>query len=102
EKADPRVRAMYTWHSIEEVEHKAVAFDVMQKVAKIGYLRRVFALVFATLFFPFGTFMVINRMLKVDGFGPFQRVGLMVKGLWWLYKPGGLYMPILGHFMAYF
>ena len=102
DKADPRIRAMYTWHAIEEVEHKAVAFDVMQKVAKVGYLRRVFALILATIGFPIGTFLVINRMLKADGFGIFKRTGLMAKGLWWLYKPGGLYMPILGHFMAYF
>lgn len=102
ERADPRIRAMYTWHAIEEVEHKAVAFDVMQKVAKVGYFRRVLALIVTTLFFPIGTFMVINRMLKVDGFGPFKRLGMMLKGAWWMYKPGGLYMPILGHFMAYF
>lgn len=102
EHADPRIRAMYTWHSIEEVEHKAVAYDVMQKVAHVGYVRRVLALVLATIFFPIGTFIVINRMLKVDGFGFFKRMGLMVKGAWWMYKPGGLYMPILGHFMAYF
>jgi len=102
DKADPRIRAMYTWHAIEEVEHKAVAFDVMQKVAKVGYVRRVFALILATIGFPIGTFLVINRMLKADGFGIFKRTGLMAKGLWWLYKPGGLYMPILGHFLAYF
>ena len=102
EHADPRIRAMYTWHAIEEVEHKAVAFDVMQKVARVGYFRRVFALIVTTLFFPIGTFMVINRMLKVDGFGPLKRIGMMLKGAWWMYKPGGLYMPILGHFMAYF
>ncbi|WP_290663973.1 metal-dependent hydrolase [Aquabacterium sp.] len=102
DKADPRIRAMYTWHAIEEVEHKAVAFDVMQKVAKVGYMHRVFALILATIGFPIGTFLVINRMLKADGFGIFKRTGLMAKGLWWLYKPGGLYMPILGHFMAYF
>lgn len=102
EQADPRIRAMYTWHAIEEVEHKAVAFDVMQKVAHVGYFRRVFALAVTTIFFPVGTFIAINRMLKVDGFGLFKRLGMMAKGAWWMYKPGGLYMPILGHFMAYF
>lgn len=102
DQADPRIRAMYIWHSIEEVEHKAVAFDVMQKVAKIGYLRRVLALIVATMVFPLGTLMVVNQMLKVDGHGPLNRASILTKGLWWLYKPGGLYMPILGHFMAYF
>ena len=40
--SDARVRAMYAWHAIEEVEHKAVAFDVLTKVAKAGYLVRTF------------------------------------------------------------
>jgi predicted metal-dependent hydrolase len=102
DKADPRIRAMYTWHAIEEVEHKAVAFDVMQKVANVGYLRRVFALIVATIGFPIGTLAVVNRMLKVDGFGLLQRTGILAKGLWWLYKPGGLYSPILGHYLQYF
>lgn len=102
ERADRRVRAMYTWHSIEEVEHKAVAFDVMQKVAHVGYFQRILGLIITTIGFPIGTFIVINRMFKADGFGFFKRAGLMLKGLWWMYKPGGLYMPILGHFMAYF
>ena len=102
ERADHRIRAMYTWHAIEEVEHKAVAYDVMQQVAKVGYLRRVLALLITTLGFPLGVMIVMNRMFKADGFGFFQRAGLMLKGFWWMYKPGGLYMPILGHYMAYY
>ncbi len=51
ESADPRMRAMYAWHAMEEIEHKAVAFDVMQKIAKVWYPRRVLAMMEVTLGF---------------------------------------------------
>jgi predicted metal-dependent hydrolase len=100
--ADKRVRAMYAWHAIEEVEHKAVAFDVMQKVAKVGYLRRVFALLAVTLGFNLYNLVITSYMLKVDKYNFWQRTKMMTQGIWWLYKPGGLYMPCLGRYAEYF
>jgi predicted metal-dependent hydrolase len=102
DKADPRVRAMYAWHAIEEVEHKSVAFDVMQKIAKVGYLRRSLALINTTFGFNMYSLLVTNHMLKVDGMGFFKRVKLMTQGTWWLFKPGGLYAPALPHYMEFF
>jgi predicted metal-dependent hydrolase len=102
EHADPRMRAMYAWHAMEEIEHKAVAFDVMQKVAKVGYLRRVWAMVVVTLGFNVHSLLTTRYMLKVDGFGRWERARLWAQGLWWLYKPGGLYMSILGHYLQYY
>jgi predicted metal-dependent hydrolase len=102
QKADPRVRAMYAWHAVEEIEHKAVAFDVMQKVAKVGYGLRVLAMLQVSLSFPLHVFLIMRRMFKVDGFRFTQRLGLWAKGFWWLYKPGGLYAPVIGHYLAYF
>ncbi|TAL16625.1 MAG: metal-dependent hydrolase [Aquabacterium sp.] len=102
DQADPRIRAMYTWHAMEEIEHKAVAFDVMQKVAEVGYLRRCWTLIVATIAFPIGVFLIIHHMLRKDGQGLFKRIGTMLRGAWWLYKPGGLYAPILGHYLQYF
>ncbi|WP_374594103.1 metal-dependent hydrolase [Aquabacterium sp.] len=102
ELADPRMRAMYAWHAMEEVEHKAVAFDVMQQVARVGYLRRVLAMLEVSLAFPIHTFLIVRYMLKVDGFGAWQRAGLFAKGLWWLYKPGGLFSSVLGHYAQYY
>ena len=32
--ADHRMRAMYAWHAMEEMEHKAVAFDVLQQIGR--------------------------------------------------------------------
>ncbi|HET6789516.1 MAG TPA: metal-dependent hydrolase, partial [Aquabacterium sp.] len=67
EASDPRVRALYAWHAIEEVEHKAVAFDVLVKVAKAGWLRRNIPMLIITFGFPFKVASVMNRMFKADG-----------------------------------
>jgi len=101
-EADPRVRAMYAWHAIEEVEHKGVAYDVMVDVAKVGYFKRVLALVDATIMFPATIFYVQRKMLIQDGFGFFQRVKLMAGGLWWLFKPNGLLQPMAKAYWTYY
>ena len=102
EHADPRIRAMYAWHAVEEIEHKAVAFDVLTKVAKAGYFMRVLTMLYVSLLFPLHTFLIMRHMLKVDGFGFWQRTKIWAKGLWWLYRPGGLYMPVVPHYLAYY
>jgi predicted metal-dependent hydrolase len=84
-QADPRICAIYFWHAIEETEHKAVAFDVLQKVAGAGYFTRIMGLVVETFLFPFFIFQIMRHMLRVDGFTRGQRLKLWAKGLWWLY-----------------
>ncbi len=100
ENADPRIRAMYAWHAIEEIEHKAVAYDVMTKVAKASYFTRIVSFMLTTFTFPFHVFMIMNHMFKVDGVQNRGRVWL--KGLWWLYGWGGLYPRLMPHYLAYF
>ena len=87
EGADPRVRAMFAWHAIEEMEHKAVAYDVMQQVAGVGYGMRVTAMTHATLAFSLFTVIAPWHMLKMDGFTTRERVKLYAKGLPWLMGP---------------
>lgn len=99
--ADPRICALYIWHAMEEMEHKAVAYDVLQKVARASYGVRLRAFLLVSILFPFHTFRIVRSMLKVDGFSFGQRLGLWAKGLWWLYRPGGLLAPVLGQYLAY-
>jgi len=99
--ADERIRALYTWHAMEEMEHKGVAYDVLVDVAKSSYLNRVGAMLLVTLLFPYHVFRIMRHMLQADGFTRWQRTKLWAQGLWWLYKPGGIFMPILGQYFAY-
>lgn len=100
--ADPRVRAMYVWHAIEEVEHKGVAFDLMQEAAHVGYGLRAWALILVSLQFPLFVFQIVNHMLKVDGHSRLQRWRIWLHGLWWLYGPGGLMAPLLKPYLAWY
>ena len=101
-EADPRIRAIYFWHAIEEIEHKAVAFDVMQKVAKAGYVTRVAAMINLSVAFPFHVLMIMRHMLRVDGFSGRERLGIWLKGLWWLYGPRGIYARMMRHYISYY
>jgi len=102
ETSDPRVRAMYAWHAVEEVEHKAVAFDVLTKVAKVAYLRRILSMMLVSIGFPITVMMIMNHMLQVDGFSRWQRTKMWLKGLWWFHKPGGLFWNTWGYYFAYY
>ena len=87
--AHPYVRALFAWHAIEEMEHRDVAFDVMQQVGNVPEVTRKMALVLTTgLMFGF-TLYRANLMLKCDGFNRTQRLKMNVRGLQWLFGKQG-------------
>ena len=47
DKAAPEMRALLAWHAAEEIEHKAVAFDVLQTIDP-SYALRIAGLAYAT------------------------------------------------------
>jgi len=101
EGADHRMRALYVWHAMEEMEHKGVAYDVLTDVAKSSYLNRIGSMLLVTLIFPYHVYRIMAHMLQADGFSGWERTKIWAKGLWWLYKPGGVFMPILAKYFAY-
>ena len=103
EGADPRVKALFAWHAIEEMEHKSVAYDVMQKVAGVGYVKRVAAMAYAIKNMIRYTYIYTDRLLEADGYTRRQRIGLHVRNFFWLHGPRkGIYGSLAGKLLAYF
>lgn len=100
--ADPHVRAMLLWHCIEEMEHRTVAFDVMTKVARIGYFKRTLVMTLVMMNFWRLVAIRVNRLLAADGFTVGQRWKMMFKGLPRLFGHHGMFRGGMCAFMSYF
>lgn len=100
--ADYRVRAMLAWHAMEEMEHKAVAFDTMQEVAKVGYGMRAATMILLTVMFATLRLRDTDRFLRADGYSRRERLTMMGKGLWWTFGPKGVMSSMFQPWLAYF
>jgi predicted metal-dependent hydrolase len=59
------MKALFEWHALEEIEHRSVAFDVLQSVDK-SYLRRAAGLMSAYLILSGLTGYVTANLLWQD------------------------------------
>jgi hypothetical protein len=67
-KFHPTMQALIVWHAVEEVEHKAVAYDVMQ-AAGIGYVTRIAGYALATFALLTWAGIGCRMLLRQDGIG---------------------------------
>jgi predicted metal-dependent hydrolase len=64
--AHPEIRRLFEWHAVEELEHKAVAFDALQEIAP-SYWLRIAGLLVATLTLAAFWLFATKRLLEQDG-----------------------------------
>lgn len=97
--ADPRMAALWRWHSAEESEHKAVAFDVYVATGG-GYLLRAATMIAATVIFWAKVAEHQVRMMHADGclWSPRE----WGRFLWFLYGKPGVLRRIIPLYLAYF
>lgn len=71
ELAHPAMRQLLLWHAAEELEHKSVAYDVLQQVAP-SYPLRVAGLAISTAMLAGMWWIATLMLLRQDGIGPRQ------------------------------
>ena len=95
-RMDPRMAELWRWHAAEEAEHKAVAYDVLQRVAPSRALR-AFALALNSVGLLVETLVRTLYMLGCDGV--LFRRETFTSGWRFLFARGGL---LRGHGRDYF
>jgi predicted metal-dependent hydrolase len=65
----PTVQQLLAWHAAEEIEHKSVAFDVLQQIDP-SYAVRVAGLAYATVMLGMFWFAATAMLLRQEKLGP--------------------------------
>jgi predicted metal-dependent hydrolase len=98
-EAHANIRPLWLWHALEELDHKAVAFDVYE-AAGGGYPLRVFAMVVATVFFLAKVSEMQVRLLKRDG--ELGNLRSVARGLWKFWGPRGHFSRLIPAYLRYY
>lgn len=99
EKMAEPVRELLMWHAVEEIEHKAVAFDVyMATVGDRGLLKRMGVVL--TLFFLYRQVLHTTTALRSLGHRPSARE--IVGALDFLIGPTGLFASVGKEYLRFY
>lgn len=98
-RADPHVKALWQWHAVEEIEHKAVAWDVYESLGGT-YRTRVVWMNFAFLLIGIRVAVRLLHMLRRDGL--LWRWNVWREGLGFLFGKGGLVRVLRRDFVDFY
>jgi predicted metal-dependent hydrolase len=99
EEAHPNVRPLWSWHAIEELDHKAVAFDVYT-AAGGGYALRVATMFSVSVAFIAKASEMHARLLEADG--KLGDVRGLLRGFWKFWGPGGHFLRLVPAYLRYY
>lgn len=98
-EAEPPMKALWQWHAAEEMEHKAVAFDVYRAVGGEEAMRKS-ALRRATFFLSLDALIGTLHMLKKDG--NLFKLSVWREGFEFLFGKQGMVRRIAPSYREYF
>jgi len=99
--AEPQYARLWTWHALEECEHKAVSFDVYQRVTdgRANWLR-MFVMIPTSLILFFYLAKFAHALMRAQGHA--RSPVAWAKLLWAAYGSPGLMRRIIPSYLKYF
>jgi len=99
ESAVEPLRTLWTWHAIEELDHKSVAYDVYQEIGG-DYERRRAWMLRISFGFILGVSIMHMRFMWRDGL--FKRPGYLAKRWWKYWGPRGAFTKLIPSYLSYY
>jgi predicted metal-dependent hydrolase len=93
------LRKLWTWHALEELDHKAVAFDVYKEVGG-DYARRTKWMRRITFGFILGVSFLHIDLMRADK--AFSDPIALAKSWWKFWGPRGFYTRLLPQYLSYY
>lgn len=97
-RMEPLAREFWTWHAMEETEHKSVAFDVYETVSGSYALRVGAMLAISAVYWPLVLFMAI-KLVADDG--QLFKLGKLFHGLNLALGPRGFFTRLAPKYLDY-
>lgn len=97
---DPTIRSLYQWHAVEEIEHRAVAFDVYKATGGSGLVLRLVMLM-TSIMFLFSSLRITYILLRKGGNA--MRLATWKSGFsYLLLPPNGMLFRVLPDWLTFF
>lgn len=102
--ADPRMRAMYVWHGVEEIEHKGVAYDTWLFATRDWRPWKRWKVKAKVMLLVTRNFIVDRtagalELMRQDGVTGVRALALL---LWYLWARPGMFRKIAGAWFKFF
>jgi uncharacterized protein len=99
DEMDPRVAKIWAWHAVEEIEHKAVAFDVFRATVDDEWIRRSQMAMNTVTFFVTTSFHLIGLMRAGGQLG---NVKAWLGGIDFLWGRPGIFRRLIPAYLEYY
>lgn len=100
EGAHPEAKNLFLWHSLEEIEHCAVAYNLYNVISNNNYFLRI-NLYFRTIYIVCRE-VTRNAFIMIKKETGASKLVLWKRGLCYLFNPKGIFWSMIGNLLKYF